>query len=201
MLLRTQSDLKRRQLDDIARGLPPLNPFTILRTKSGFSIAELSRLAHIDEKALVRAEDGTYTQPLPSLVEFWVRNISELSTVDINSDYEDFVLAQRERHKFYFGRSLLVDVNGIHPFRQLRARRPSKHDNSILPVGLVECSRALCVPLDTIQFFEKKLTQKSVPKPIKTALNQTGYTSEQIRQFEAAYHEWRDIQTGKLKFS
>lgn len=197
-MLKTASDLKRRQLDDIARGPEPINPFTHLRTRVNITIAELSRIAHIDEKALVRAEQGTYTQPLPSLVEYWIRRVPNLSTVDLNSDYEDYVTNQRNRHKFYFGRSLLVDVNDQHPFRQLRAKRPSKHDNTALPVGLVECSRALCVPLDTIQFFEKKLSQQSVPKPLKTALNQIGYTSDQLRQFESAYKEWRDIQIRKV---
>lgn len=198
MMLKTASDLKRRQLDDLSRGPEPINPFKKLRTQSGYSLAGLSKLAHIDEKALTRAEQGTYTQPLPSLVEYWIRRIPNLSTVDLNSDYEDYVTNQRNRHKFYFGRSLLVDVNDQHPFRQLRARRPSKHDNTVLPVGLVECSRALCVPLDTIQFFEKKLSQQSVPKPLKTALNQIGYTSDQLRQFEFSYTAWRDIQIHKV---
>lgn len=199
MKLTTLSDLQKRDLDELARGPAPTNPFYVLRTQSSLTIAGLSRLSHIDEMALKRAEFGTYSQPLPSLVEYWVRRNPSLSVVDIASDYDDFIDLQRARYKLYFGPSLLTDPHlDLHPFRQLRSRRPSKHDNSILPVGLLECSKALCVPLDTIQFFEKKLTQKSVPKTLKTALNQVGYTSDQLRQFESSFKEWRDLQT-KLK--
>lgn len=201
MKLTTLADLKQRQLDEIARGPVPLNPFQVLRETCGYTIAQLSRLAHIDEMALTRAEHGTYTEPLPSLVDFWCNKKGFASELDLRSDYEEFVKLQRTRHKFYFGRSLLTNPNeDLHPFRQLRARRPSKHTNNPLPVGLVECSRALCVPLDTIQFWEKKLTQKSVPKPIKVALNQVGYTSEQIRQLESSYLEWRDLQSKLIKW-
>lgn len=202
MKLTTLADLKQRQLDEIARGPAPVNPFTHLREYRGLTIAQLSRLAHIDEMALTRAEYGTYTEPLPSLVDYWCNKSNLTNELDLRTEYDEFVSLQRDRHKFYFGRSLLTNPNeDLHPFRQLRARRPSKHTNNPLPVGLVECSRALCVPLDTIQFWEKKLTQKSVPKPIKVALNQVGYTSEQIRQLESSYLEWRDLQSKLVRFS
>lgn len=204
MKLATVADLNLRKADEDARtriyGSAPINPFTVLRELNTYTYAELSRISHIDPMALKRAEWGTYTQPLPSLVDFWVKR-SEVNHLDLLTDYEDFVMKQRVRHHLYFGGDLEFDLAGIHPFRQFRARRPSKATNTPLPVGLVECAKALCVPLDTIQFFEKKLSQKSVPLPIRVALNHCGYTQGQITSFDWAYGEWRERQLGRVVFS
>lgn len=206
----TTLTLKERELDEQARtskyGPPPINIFTELRERRDLTISDLSRISHIDPMALNRAEAGTYTNPLPSLVDFWVSQRASFS--EIHESYSDFQLTQRRRHQHYFGPNLLLlnsdaQLETIHPFRLLRLRRPSLHDGSNLPVGNTEVSKALCVPLDTIQFFEKKYaTQQSVPKSIKLALNQINYTDSQINDFENWYKRWRDYQIKDgIKFS
>lgn len=203
MTISSLLDKQLREQDDTVRiskfGPAPINPFTALRSSKGWTISDLSRFSLIDPMALKRSEFGTYSNPLPALVDFWVKKHGQPYSI-IHEDYEDFINAQRKRHHKYFGETLTYDpLNSEHPFRQLRNNRPSLSTGSPLPVGVLETSKALCVPLDTIQFFEKKYaTQQSVPKPIKAALTQIGYTPSQVRLFEVNYSEWRDVKLDKV---
>lgn len=187
---------KEVDLDDTTRhelyGPSPLNPFVTLRRKAGLTIVSLAATANVDRKAISRLEVGMYTQPLPSMLEFWVRRGE--SEAELWTAYEDFQFVQRRRHKLFFGPNLLTTSSGNHPFRQLRARRPSLASGSILPVGITECCERLCLPLDTIQFFEKKWRlQQSVPKTLKNVFSQIGYSRDQISAFEANYRGWRNL--------
>lgn len=191
-------DAHARRMDAKARGPEPDNPFLSLRVNADLSRTELAQLSHIDIMAISRSEVGCYSLPLPSLVDYWVRRGS-ITHPELVTAYEEFQLAQRKRNKFFFGHSLLVDTNDtLHPFRQLRNRRPSRATGNPLPVGITDCAKALCIPLDTLQFFEKKLTQQSVPKIIKLALNQNGYSPNQIAGFEASFKEWRAAKVPKV---
>lgn len=198
MTISSLLDKQLREQDDKARiskfGPAPINPFTALRTAKSWTISDLARFSNIDAMALKRSEFGTYSNPLPALVDFWVKKHSQSYSI-IQEDYEDFINDQRKRHHKYFGATLDYDpLNTDHPFRQLRSCRPSLANGQPLPVGVLETSKALCIPLDTIQFFEKKFaTQQSVPKPIKAALTQIGYTPSQVHSFEISYTEWRDV--------
>jgi hypothetical protein len=198
LLLKSSGPSLAERLDEEARtsdvGMPPANPFKELREGLGVGINELAKLALVDRKAISRLEVGMYTRPLPSMVDFWVKR-GVATEGELTNDYEVYQIKQRQRYRFYFGATLHVDASSaLHPFRQLRARRPSYHDNTPLPVGLTACAQALCIPLDTLQFFEKKYRlQQSVPKPLKEALNQIGYSREQIRTFENAYKAWREL--------
>lgn len=147
---------------------------------------------HVDRKVLARLEKGMYAQPSPSVVDYWV-NRGAVTEGELWSDYENYQYLQRRRHMFYFGPSLVTTPNHVHPFRRLRANRPAAHDLDVtLPVGITECCEALCLPLDTIQFFEKKFRlQQSVPKLLKSVLSQIGYTRQEIIQFEQEYLAWR----------
>lgn len=184
-------------LDDAKRvelyGIEPLNPFTRLRSDLGVSLNRLATICHVDRKALSRLENGTYTNPLPSMVDFWV-NRGSATEGELLTDYEEFQFLQRRRHEFYLGPSLNVDLAGMHPLRQLRFNRPSLVSNEPLPVGISEFSEALCLPLDTVQYFEKKWRQQqSVPKQIKLVFNQIGYSREAIATFEQRYKQWREL--------
>ena len=179
-------------------GSIPINPFTELRTNKGLSINQLSISTRVNNKALTRLEKGMYVNPLPRMVDYWV-NLEVVTEGELCSDYENFRYLQRRRHQFFFGSSLFVETAvPLHPFRQLRSRRPSLIDNQHLPVGLFDTCSALCLPLDTVQHFEKKITQQSVPKELKLALNQIGYTANQIRTFESHYEIWRSNNMKKV---
>ena len=171
----------------------PINPFTELRINRGLSINQLQIASRVNNKALVRLERGMYVNPLPRVVSYWVdRDL--VTEGELLTDYENFRYLQRRRHHFYLGASLAVDITEpLHPLRQLRSRRPSLTDGLPLPVGLMDFCEALCLPLDSIQHFEKKYaTQQSVPKELKLALNQIGYTRAQISTFETHYSLWRE---------
>ncbi len=197
MLLANELDKRARVADNDERvalfGKRPFNIFYMLRFQQDLTLERLSVHTRVDRKALSRLEDGLYTNPLPSVVTHWVRR-GLASEGELLESYADFQYAQRRRHLFFFGPHLGVDyVSREHPFRQLRARRPSLIEPyHVLPVGLLECSRAMCLPVDTIQWFEKKWrNQQSVPKTMKAAFNEMGYSLDMIGNFEAYYKLWR----------
>lgn len=188
-------------LRNALHGPQPTNPFTDLRDNRGLSINQLAIATRVNNKALTRLEKGMYVSPLPRVVDYWT-NLGLCTEGEVLSDYEQYRYLQRRRHPLFFGASLSVDVSHIlHPFRQLRLYRPDLEHNQPLPVGLFDTCAALCLPLDTVQHFEKKITQQSVPKEIKAALNQIGYTHQQIRTFESHYEMWRSKNNKKVTIS
>lgn len=180
----------------------PINPFTTLRADRGMNINQLAIPTRVNNKALTRLERGMYVNPLPRVVEYWV-NRGVVTEGALLADYEDFRYLTRRRNEFFLGPSLhFRHDDPLHPLRQLRLCRPSLVDQIHLPVGLFDFCAALCVPLDSVQGFEKKWqTVQSVPKELKLALNQCGYTSAQISAFEASYKSWRSQHNSKVSIS
>lgn len=169
-----------------------INPFQALRLKADLTLGELAAYSKIDIRALARSEHGMYTNPLPGLIDYWVRR-GAISEGVLVSEYEDFQIGVRYHNRLLFGTALKFDpLSNIHPFRQLRASKGYR---------LVELCKALCVPLDTIQYFEKKWrVQQSVPKGLLTALNQAGYSRVQLKEFTDGYALWRTSQA-RVTFS
>lgn len=177
--------------------------FRTLRLNAGLSLQGLAIQTGLSKNALVRAEQGTYANPLPSLVEYWVSRLtSQVTELTIVESYEDYQYAQRKRFLHYFGPNLQAGydpLDDLHPFRQLRHSRPSHVDFLPLPVGLTEVSQDLCLPVDTLRFWEKKFrSQQSIPKQVITALLMSGYTQYEVGQFCRDYELWRSSKT-KLK--
>lgn len=207
MHYKTLNDREARLADEQARtdafGLPPISPFKYLRESRLLNLTQLSAYSKVNDRALARLEDGLYSSPLPAVVHYWVaRGENEL---DLVNQYEEFQNATRFRYQLYFGDTLTVEsASEEHPFRQLRSKRPSLATSEPLPVGLIECAKAMCVPLDTIQFFEKKFrTQQSVPKGIVHALINMGYPVSEVTEFSMNYQVWRKDQltSNQLKVS
>jgi len=169
-----------------------INPFLSLRLRNGLTLGELAAYSKIDIRALARAEAGLYTNPLPGLVDYWVRR-GDISEGVLVSEYEDFQIGVRRHNRLLFGPMLQFDLlSNIHPLRQLRASKGYK---------LVELCKALCIPLDTVQYFGKKWRlQQSVPKGLLLALNQAGYSRLQLTEFQQSYNKWRAAQS-KVTFS
>lgn len=164
-----------------------INPFLSLRKSADLTLGELAAYSRISIRALSRSEYGMYTNPLPGLVDYWVRK-GTISEGVLVSEYEYYQIAIRRHNRLIFGPDLDFDLNSnIHPLRQLRAL----HD-----YGLVELCKALCIPLDTVQYFEKKWrVQQSVPKCLSLALNQSGYSRAQLWKFGDDYKQWRANQS------
>lgn len=173
-------------------GPAPFNNFKSLRMDRGLSLQQLASALGISKNALVRLENGTYANPLDAALNYWVKRGASYPA--LIEGYSDFQYYTRQRAHLYFGPSLRVYTRRSlpHPLRQLRQYRTSPVDNAILPVGIEQVSRDLCLPVDTLRHFEKKFRrQQSVPKSLKAVLNQIGYTQAQVQTFERDYHIWR----------
>lgn len=193
------------------------NPFLYLRKQANMSLQELASVSYISKNALLRAEQGTYTNPLPSLTDYWVSHSGELTHVEISNRYDQYQKETRWFNRFYFGRvpfSDLISLNNTeHPFRQLRANRipllgPFSNENGDFgptkvpysPVGITDASKALCLPLDTLQFFEKKATQKSLPQRLVEVLMYIGYDRKDIAFLAEAHQMWRKYKREGLTY-
>lgn len=163
-----------------------INPFRNLRLRARMTLGELATYSNIDIRALNRSEHGLYTNPLPALVAFWV-NKGVISEGTLVTEYEDFQVAVRHHNHRCLGPNLSFHTySNIHPLRQLRAANHFK---------LLEFCKALCLPLDTVQYFEKKWrVQKSIPKGLMLALNQAGYRQGELDSFKENYAHWRSTQ-------
>lgn len=179
-----------------AHGPAPINIFKQLRLGTNLSLQGLAVQTGLSKVALIRAEQGTFANPPELLMHYWVtRPKSEHSELDLVQGYEDYQYYQRKRHLFYFGTDLghQYDVEDIpHIFRQLRHNRPSVADGKPLPVSLDQSCRDLCLPPDTIRFWEKRFrNQQSVPKQVVSVLLFLGYTQSDVQQFSRDYVKWR----------
>lgn len=194
----TSADLRRRQAEEDylnrLHGELPVNPFKRLRVSNHMTIKDLAAQSYTSKTAIIRAEAGTYTNPMPSLVKFWVeRSKVPTSELTITEDYEDFQYAVRKRNMHYFG-VLRYNINlTLHPLRQIRTNKISHVDGQRLPVGPNEVSKALCLPQDTLHHFEKKFrSQQTVPKQLLSVLLLIGYDRSTVMGFNSDYCDWRN---------
>ena len=180
-------------------GPPPHNPFKVMRYEKNFSLQQLSVSTGLSKNSIVKTENGTFNRPSDSIVDFWVRKGYAYN--DLLLAYEEFQLSMRERATLYFGPSLAVktDYGTNHPLRQLRYSRPSPVDGLALPVGIEQVSRDLCLPVDTLRFYEKKYArQKSTPKGLLLVLSSIGYNGKQVTQYDVSYRIWRSNNLTRL---
>lgn len=158
------------------------NPFLELREKRGFSQNECAAKIGVDVRAIARLEHGLYTSPLPTAVNYWI-NLGAITTPELLTAYEEFVYETRRANHRHFGHLHVNLSSSTHPFRVLRS-----------PYTLTQAVKLMCVPLDTLQYWEKKWrTQHGVPKSILLALNQMGYTQQELAKFQFIYKEWRQL--------
>ena len=201
------SDRYKAELEylDSVNGGQLICNFKQYRLRAGLSLLELSRQSHISKNGLVRAEQGTYANPMPALLNYWLRTNPNLTYLEVEDGYIDYQQSQRLRNFKFFGKSLIEStvsgVNDPHPFRQLRHRHVSPYDGEVLPVGVDQVSRALCLPVDTLRYWEQKWRlQKSVPKLVREGLLTIGYGRSEVSEFCDIYSEWRQVQPRKGLF-
>jgi transcriptional regulator with XRE-family HTH domain len=188
-------------------GPPPINPFKRLRTQHGFTHRDLQDRVFISKQALIRLEQGTYDNPLPSVLEWWAEHtcndprcisnqsdlrpgepIGELYLRDL---YATFQQDQRARFVKCFGPTVEFNEAELarihdernHPFRVLRER---------CYWSVTETAKHLCLPQYTLEHFERKYrTQQSVPKLLRIVLKEVKYSSSDVRTLDAVYNEFR----------
>lgn len=168
------------------------NPFKELRESLNLTLEQLARQTALSKQAIIRCEQGTYSQPLPALMSFAV-NRGENEN-DFTNRYNDFQYRTRYANAYLFGDSLpnrleyrVYSADNLeHPFRTIRG--------SYNPT---EVAKALCVPQATITYFERKSKQqKSVPKALIEALLMAGYTNADVSGLVAAYDSYRVVLLG-----
>lgn len=166
-----------------------MNPFLRLRESQDWSQSECAKRIGINVRAIARLECGLYTSPLPSAVDYWTLNRGLISIPELLTEYEDFVFNQRQSNHRLFNTLHVNLSSGVHPWRNIRARL-----NPHAASTLMGCAKAMCVPLDTLQYWEKKWrTQKTIPKSILLALNQMGYSQVELTKFQEVYKSWREL--------
>lgn len=182
-LLTSESEAESERIN--LYGPPPTNIFKELREAQHLSHQALANKCYVSKLALIRLEQGCFSDPLPSVIDYYVnRGESELRLRDA---YIEFQQATRRRYYLLFGESLDFDLSlPQHPLRQLR--------KGINPTDL---SKRLCLPQATIEHFEKKWkTQQSVPKQLCAALSELGYRQHDIEGFKRNYKAWRELHSG-----
>ncbi len=166
----------------------PINPFRALRLENDESLAHLALKIPISKQALIRLEQGTYSDPLPSVLNYYSKNY-HLSEHELSIRYANFQKVQRSNHERYFQdvRSLLaveVTVDNLpqsHPFRLLRGTR-----------SCTEVAKHLCIPQATLTYFERNVVQqKSVPKVLTSVMREIGHYSSEVQALIEAYDNYR----------
>lgn len=193
MNMRTAPTLRKKALADSQRlkefGPSPENIFKALRLNADLSLDALSGRCFVSKQALIRLEQGCFSDPLPSVVDYYTRQGH--SELQLRDAYLQFQELMRKRHHLLFGPSLEVNIDGEHPLRQLR-------DN--IDYNPTELAKAICMPQSTILHFERKWrTQQSVPKQLLNALSQCGYQVKQLNEFANTYEVWRQLNLSKPK--
>jgi transcriptional regulator with XRE-family HTH domain len=162
------------------------NPFRELRTRQGISQYELARRAGISKHAILRLEQGCYAEPLPSVLEYFLKYF-DIPQYKLLEQYREFQYNIRFSNALLLGDSLterlLSCPVGLHPLTYLREG-----------VGLnpTQLAKALCISQSTIVYFEKSsIHQKTVPNQLMGALHDAEYTMEDTDSLVLRYHEYR----------
>ena len=166
-------------------GPAPVNVFSRLRSRAGISQAELARRAQCSKLVILRTEQGTYSEPPPVVLDYWIK-VHGYDKFSLLEEYLEFQQETRKRSHMYYGTYLaFVISDSEHPLRQLR---------SVKHLTLNEVSKALCIPQATLQYFERKWkTQQTVPKGLFEVLLEIGYSPNEVQRFARHYIQWRDL--------
>lgn len=162
-----------------------LNPFKDLRAQSDLTLEHLAHNIGISKQALIRLEQGTFSDPLPTALNYFATNF-HLSELELIQRYEAYQHAQREAHERYFGdvRLRLNDADVLmHPLRILRGKRTP-----------TQVSKDLCIPQATLVYFERNVVQqKSVPKMLTKVMREIGHYKSEVDAFIVSYEFHRNV--------
>jgi DNA-binding XRE family transcriptional regulator len=180
----------------------PVNPFKEAResiidgdTGRNISHATLAKRIGCTKLSLIRLEQGTFNDPLPTVLNYFIdRGFNYLYLTD---GYINFQHAMRMKNYHYFGPNLECDASSdAHPFAQLRSRVIL--DNGVVGANSMQVSKALCLPQSTLVRFEGDVrSQQTVPKAIINVMPTIGYSDAQITSFVECFKDWRGRFLGK----
>lgn len=193
--MKRQTFKRRSALESLAVDtVVPTNPFSAIRAKHDFTVQGFADLCQVSKQAIIRLEQGTFNEPLPSVVDYCT-NVLGVNWSDLVGDYETFQHLQRARYPRLFGAIPYDWVADVHPMRWLRGNAP------VTPLTPTEVAKALCFSQATLVHWERhpKL-QQSVPKQFCEILNEIGYSAEEVRRVQSAYKGYRIYISNVHKF-
>ncbi len=164
------------------------NPFKRIRLEEDLTIVELAKRTGITKQALIRLEQGTFPEALPTALQYFSANF-HLSELELHNEYKAYQHSVRASHPRYFGdvRTKLespLDPENItqsHPLRLLRG-----------PVSPTVVAKDLCIPQATLVYFERNvIQQKSVPKILITVMREVGHFKSETDALIASYDLYR----------
>jgi len=171
-----------------------INPFKEIRNQLGYSQVKMANKVGISKHAILRCEQGMYTEPLPSYLN-WVVNHTTVTRHELLAQYEAFQVQVRESHQLLLGSfDLSPDPPvGTHPLVWLRQRFKFN------PTSL---SKALCLNQTVINYFEQNpINQRTVPEQLLTALKDAGYPNYDLALFEKWYRDYREFKLSQQNLS
>lgn len=168
--------------------MSPVNPLVTLRESAGLTVTELSEYADLSLGAVIRAEQGVYTSPSQVLLDALWRRAPEDDLHDYGillAEYHNFQeLTRRSNYgaldtKFDFA-DCVDTTPATHPFLQWRI------DSEI--EARIQISKLFCVhPALIFKFEAQPWLCATIPKDLLYALQQSGYDSDLLESFAAAY--------------
>lgn len=145
------------------------------------SVEQLARKIGVSKQSLLRNEQAIYSEPLPIVLEWFVKN-TEYSRSAYEHSYFKFQQDMRRLNKNFFGDYNELDFfETIHPFITLRGSRST-----------TAVSKFLCIPQSTLdRFVNRAHEQQTVPRVLLDVMFEIGYTRGQLSNFELQYDRYR----------
>lgn len=162
-----------------------VNPFKALRERKGLTLHALSVRAGVSRYLIIRTEQGCFPTPPPRLLSYVVGYLNG-DELEILEDYAKFQVEVRKRNSRLLNTFPVGAPENQHPFTYWRTHAENG------PFNLTEVSKRLCVAQPVLYHFEHKPRQQgSIPSQLLLALEQAGYTLDELNELKVAYDNYR----------
>lgn len=165
----------------------PVNITKTLRLRYGYGINSFASLAGVNDKTVLRTDQGTYRAIPGNVVQALMRLEPSYTEAALQHEYREYVKSyriwQQTRKPL---RLSFIDYNPTllgHPLGYARLK-------SNYPTVMGFCT-AFCLHPSTIRRFESGQTV-AVPEQLREALRDMGFDYNQINLLRSEHERWRD---------
>ena len=169
-----------------------MNPLRSLRESANLSLSQMAGRAGVTSQALMRAEQGVYSTPSPSILDalYGEADANDDAVSDLYdygvllADYHNFQKLTREDNYGSLEEPFLFLDNGEHPFVDWRLRSGI--------TARIQISKRFCVhPALIFKFEMQPHLCQTIPKELVCSLLESGYTHSTMEEFEGAYATYK----------
>lgn len=174
-----------------------MNPLRSLRESANLSLVEMADRAGVTSQALMRAEQGVYSSPSPSILDaLWGEaDANDAAVSDLYdygvllADYHNFQkLTRQDNYGSLEEPFTFLDTGGLssieHPFVDWRLRSGI--------TARIQISKRFCVhPALIFKFEMQPYLCMTIPKELVRALLESGYTETTMEEFAGAYATYK----------